>query len=90
MKTINALEFRNHLGAVLDELDEKREPILVSKGRKVRAVLITPEDFKIRFVDRQAEDERNQLLAKIHDLRDTRRGDSDSADILREMRGYQD
>ena len=90
MKTVNALEIRNHLGAVLDELEEKKEPIFVSKGRAVRAVLITPEDFKVRFVDRQAEDERNRLLEKLRDLRTQRRGAKDSVDVLRALRGYPD
>ena len=49
METINALKIRNHLGEVLDLLAKKGEPILVSKGKKVRAVLITPEQFRRRF-----------------------------------------
>ena len=34
MKTVNALQIRNHLGQVLQELEETKEPVLVSKGRK--------------------------------------------------------
>ncbi len=45
MKTVNELEFRNHLGSILDELERKKEPILICKSRIVRGVLITPEDF---------------------------------------------
>ena len=37
MKKVNALEIRNHLGAILDELEHDGEPILVSKGRRLRA-----------------------------------------------------
>ena len=37
MKTVNALQIRNNLGKVLQELEETGEPILLSKGRKVRA-----------------------------------------------------
>ena len=90
MKTINALEIRNHLGAVLDDLEQNGEPILVSKGRKLRAVLITPEDFKIRFVDKQAEEERERLRSEIESSRRARAGESDSLSVLRALRGYRD
>ena len=42
MKTVNALKIRNNLGEILDLLEKTKEPILVSKGREIRAVLITP------------------------------------------------
>ncbi len=58
MKKVNALTIRNNLGSVLDDLEKNREPILISKGRVVRAVLITPDDFKRRFIDKQAEEDR--------------------------------
>ena len=32
MKTVNALHIRNHLGQVLEELAETKEPILLSKA----------------------------------------------------------
>jgi PHD/YefM family antitoxin component YafN of YafNO toxin-antitoxin module len=90
MKTVNALEIRNHLGAVLDDLEKTQEPILVSKGRKVRAVLITPGDFETRFLDRQAEEERDRMLEKIRSLRGKKVGGSSSIDVLRALRGYSD
>jgi hypothetical protein len=34
-----ALELRNRLGAILDRLDSRQEPIIVEKDRKPRAVL---------------------------------------------------
>jgi PHD/YefM family antitoxin component YafN of YafNO toxin-antitoxin module len=90
MKTVNALEIRNHLGRVLEELEKTREPILVSKGRQVRAVIITIEDFKNRFIDRQVEEEKDRLLKKIHDLGKKRIGARESTDVLRETRGYKE
>jgi PHD/YefM family antitoxin component YafN of YafNO toxin-antitoxin module len=88
MKTVNALEIRNNLGRVLDELEESKQPVLVSKGRRIRAVLISPEDFKLRFIDRQAEEEKESWLKKLEELRAPRRGDTPSLDVLRELRGY--
>ncbi|HDM78362.1 MAG TPA: type II toxin-antitoxin system Phd/YefM family antitoxin [Deltaproteobacteria bacterium] len=50
METVNALKVRNNLGKILDRLEKTREPILISKGRKICAVLVTPEDFETRFL----------------------------------------
>ena len=90
MKTVNALEVRNHLGKVLDELEETKEPILLSKGRKVRAALITYEDFQRRFVDRQAEEARERWRNALRELSAPRVGSRSSLDTLRELRGYAD
>lgn len=89
MKTVNALKIRNHLGEVLEELKRTGNPILVSKGRKIQAVLITPEQFKTRFLDYQAEEEKKRLLELIKSLREKRQGTRDSVDLLRELRGYE-
>jgi len=89
MKTVNALKIRNHLGEVLEELNKTKKPILVSKGRKIQAVLITPEQFKKRFLDYQAEEERKRLVETIKGLRGKSRGTKDSVKVLRELRGYE-
>jgi PHD/YefM family antitoxin component YafN of YafNO toxin-antitoxin module len=83
---VNALEIRNNLGRVLDELEESKQPVLVSKGRRIRVVLISPEDFKLRFIDRQAEAEKELWLKKLVELRAPRRGELASIDVLRELR----
>lgn len=88
MKTVNALKIRNHLGEVLDELNKTKKPILVSKGRKIRAVLITPEQFKTRFLDYQAEEEKKLLLENIKGLKVRRLGEKNSTEVLRDLRGY--
>ena len=88
MKTINALTIRNNLGKVLQELEETREPVLVSKGRKVRAVLISIEDFQTRFIDKQAEAEKEQWMKKLDELRAPRVDSLTSLDALRHLRGY--
>jgi len=88
VKTVNALKIRNNLGEVLDLLNNTGEPILVSKGRKLRAVLITPEQFKRRFLDYQAEERKRQLLETIRGLRDDSLEKRGSVEVLRELRGY--
>lgn len=90
MRTVNALKIRNNLGEILDSLEKNGEPILLSKERKIRAVLITPEDFKKRFLDKQAEENRKKLLQKIKDLRASPVIQKDSLDVLRGLRGYEE
>ena len=88
METVNALKLRNNLGAVLDQLTETGEPILVSKGRQVRAVLITPEQYEKRFIDWQVEKEKVKFLENIKRLKQKRVGKMDSIAVLRQVRGY--
>jgi len=88
MRRVNALTVRNRLGEVLDALERDGEPVLVSKGRQVRAVLVSPRDFEVRFLDRLAEDARRQAIERIAGLSAKRIGDMDSLAVLRELRGY--
>ena len=88
MEEVNALTLRNKLGEILDRLEKKEEPILISKGRKIRAVLVTPEQFERRFLDWQAEDKKEKLLANILRLRKKRKGAETSLAVLRNLRGY--
>ncbi len=88
MKTVNALTIRNNLGKILQELEETGEPVLVSKGRRIRGALISVEDFQARFIDKQAEEEKENWLKKLKDLSAPRSGNLTSLDALRELRGY--
>ena len=87
MKTVNALTIRNKFGEVLSYLEESGEPVLVTKGKKLRAALVPIEDFKIRFLDKQAEEEREKLLSRIHNAREPSRENTDSLEALRQLRG---
>ncbi len=87
MKRVNALTIRQSLGQVLDDLDDDG-PILVEKGRRPRAVLISLKDFEERFVDRQALEARRELAESILALRDSALpSDSSVVDDLRTLRG---
>jgi prevent-host-death family protein len=87
MRSVNALDVRNKLGAILDELEKTGEPVVVSKGRRPRAVLITVGDYQKRFIDRQTEERRQELLAKVRAARASTVGGADSLTVLRELRG---
>lgn len=88
MEEVNALKLRNHLGEILDRLEQKGEPILISKGRRIRAVLVTPEQFERRFLDWQAEESRKQFVTALAGLRRKRKGTLSSLAALRKLRGY--
>jgi len=88
MEEVNALKIRNNLGEILDRLNDKGEPILISKGRKIRAVLVTPEQFEKRFLDWQAKEEKKRFLEVVKRLRKGRKEKVSSLSVLRQLRGY--
>ena len=90
MTTVNALKIRNQFGEVLKMLEDTGEPILVSKGREVRAVLISLEDFETRFVDKQAEEAAERVYQRIVKDRLHRSTEKDPTAVLRQIRGYED
>ena len=89
MEEVNALKIRNNLGEILDRLNDKGEPIYVSKGRKIRAVLVTPEQFEKRFLDWQAKEEKELFLDTVRRLRKRKKENLSSLSILRQLRGYE-
>jgi PHD/YefM family antitoxin component YafN of YafNO toxin-antitoxin module len=88
MEEVNALKIRNNLGEILDRLDATGEPILVSKGRKLRAVLVTPQDFETRFLDYKVKSEKKRLLDRMRALKRKKVEPVKSIDLLRQLRGY--
>jgi PHD/YefM family antitoxin component YafN of YafNO toxin-antitoxin module len=89
MEEVNALKMRNNLGEILDRLNATGEPILVSKGRKLRAVLVTPHDFETRFLDYKVKEDKKRLLNEITALRKKKKVSVKSIDLLRQLRGYE-
>jgi prevent-host-death family protein len=87
MKTVNALTIRNKFGEVLSYLEETHEPVLVTKGKKLKAALVPIDDFKTRFLDKQAEEEREKLLERIRGVRKPGLENIDSVVALRQLRG---
>jgi PHD/YefM family antitoxin component YafN of YafNO toxin-antitoxin module len=88
MEEVNALKIRNNLGEVLDRLEATGEPILVSKGRKLRAVLVTPQDFETRFLDYKVKEDKKRLLDGMRALKRKKIETVDSLELLRQLRGY--
>lgn len=65
MKTVNALTLRQSLGKVLQGIQKTGESVLVEKDRKPAAVLISLDDYKKRFVDREADEARWAIVDRI-------------------------
>jgi prevent-host-death family protein len=88
MRRANALELRRALGKVLERLKRDGTPILIEKGRRPTAVLISLRDYHERFVDAIAAEERERLAAEILALRSrARRSRRRAVDLVRELRG---
>ena len=86
MKSVNALELRQSLGTVLQQLEAGGKPVLIRRGRKPAAVLISLGDYRERFVDRNADDERRAIVARLKALRFSRPRKGTTLDRLRELR----
>jgi len=87
MESVNALELRQSLGRVLRALEKDGAPILVERARRPSAVLISLKDFRERFVDRTADEERRHVVARIRGLRFAAPRRGTAVDVLRELRG---
>lgn len=64
---INALKIRQAFGAVLKQLQKTAEPIIIEKGHKPVAVLISYEMFNERFIDFRDAEKKKELLAAFRD-----------------------
>ena len=56
---------RQNLGVILKKLASNGKPILVEKSRKPVAALISLEDYQKRFVDYEADLQREEIVKKI-------------------------
>lgn len=86
MEKVNALQMRQSLGRVLKKLERGGEPVLVEKARTPVAVLISLADYQKRFVDREADDARRKLVARIKATR-LHMKQGMAADALASLRG---
>ena len=86
MKTTNALKMRQNLGRVLKILAASGSPILVEQNRKPVAVLISIEDYQKRFVDVEADLQREEIIKKIKAAQIQLPKNKTTLDLIREIR----
>lgn len=87
MRKVNALELRQSLGKVVEVIQRTGEPILLEKGRRPVAVLISLRDFQERFVEMAAAEARDRILKDMDQLARTSVDPTPSVEALRELRG---
>ena len=88
MQTTNAIEVRRSLGKVLRRLERGGEPILVERNGKPAAVLISLLEFRERFADVDAAQERQRLVEEVLAMRKRAKGAKRSAvEEVRRIRG---
>ena len=85
METVNALELRQSLGKVLDQLERGDDPILVCRRRTPAAALVSLKDYRERFVDREA-GERRKVVARLRQLKFESPAAGTALDVLRDLR----
>ena len=86
MKTVNALELRQSLGRVLDHLEHDGGPILVCRRRTPAAALVSLKDYRERFVDREADERRRDVVRRLKKLQFEPPATGTTLDILRDLR----
>ncbi len=82
----NALEIRNNFGSILKKLSKSGQAVLIEKDRKPAAVLISLEDYQKRFVDKEADSKREEVIQKIKSSKLKLSKGKTSLDILCELR----
>jgi len=86
MKAVNALELRQSLGRVLRQLERGGTPILVQRGRQPAAVLISLRDYQERFADRDADQRRQEIVARIKAMTFASPKGKTTLDMVRDLR----
>ena len=86
MNSVNALKLRQQLGSIIRSLQETGKPILIERNSKPAAVLISLEDYQKRFVDREADEKRKEMVAVLLRTRLRLPVGKTSLDLVREGR----
>ena len=86
MDTVNALELRQSLGKVLRRLERNGAPILVCRGRTPAAALVSLKDYQERFVDREADERRREVVARLKKTKFRPPREGTTLDVLRDLR----
>ena len=86
MDTVSATGLRQSLGKVLDQLERGSEPILVYRRGMPAAALVSLKDYRERFVDRDADERRRAVVARLRELKFKSPAAGTTLDVLRDLR----
>ncbi len=83
---MNALQLRQSLGKALVELQKAGGPVLIEKGRRPAAFLISLQDYEERFADKRTAKEIDTLLKEMRALARPAVDTTPTEVIIRELR----
>ena len=86
MRKTNALDLRQNMGKIVSDLLKTGQPVLIEKSRKPVAVLISLADYQARFVDKEADEKRKELVSEIRKAQLTLPEGSSSLALVRKLR----
>lgn len=86
MNKVNALELRQSMGKVIDQIIKTGEPVLLEKSRQPVAVLISIRDYEERFVEKDAADRRRKIIEDIENMARPSLSAESAVDIIHESR----
>ena len=68
MKTVTSLELRKSVGKVISLLKRSGEPLILLKGKRPVAAIISLEDLRERFVEKAAAAARLEIVSEMDAL----------------------
>ena len=86
MKHISMVQLRQSVAKIVKMLAKNNEPIILDKGNKPVAVIISLKDFNERFGEKAAEEERLELFRKIDAMAIASKDSRPAEDIVRGLR----
>ena len=86
MKTVNALELRQSLGKVLDQLERERRAHSGVPSANPAAALVSLKDYREPVVDRDADEQRRRVVARLRQLKFQSPAAGTALDELRDLR----
>lgn len=86
MKKVSALDLRQSVRKIAAALEREGEPIMLMRGSRPVAVLISLRDFEERFVDKAAAEARQALIAEMDALARPARDATPAVEVIRRAR----
>ncbi len=71
MKNVTAMDIRRELGGLLDEVANKNERIVISRGNRPMAVMISMAEYEELVLKKTRERELKDLAEKMDRIRET-------------------
>jgi len=86
MNMVSALDLRQSMGKVVRKLEAGGEPVILSRGNKPVAVLISLKDYQERFAAKAAQMQVRAVAQEIRSLARPAKEQVSTDDLLRELR----